>query len=253
MLAQELIADIATQYRVSPTLVLYEVDKALQTDAFKQAIGYNYGCVTEDGIQLHRIGGTVMLPQLKRSLCRMLKHHVLEALNFQSALNEYEYWRHIQHKTVIGHVERKEQNGTLVIALGKDSFGYTENTIYARCHLCDLPPKERNSCRPGESKIFYASKVAIKKSPNGVYMVDISLSRTIKRLPEILLRQKLEDCLKRDIKVRVKKRHCGELTIIETSASIPSRFITELTSELNERIRIEITSDRKKSRRKTTR
>ena len=231
------IEEVAGQYGVSPEVMRLTLDMVLNTFPVKMATGANFIYTTSDGVQLHRDSDVVLMPRFRKKFLRFLRDKVLLAVNGRVVLNDYNYWAGSQGHLVTGWVFKMQEDGDWVVALERKSYENRRDVIYARCPVQQQPVKERGK-PSGAQKKFYCNLVRIVKH-KGQYALDIILSRTSKRLPELLLNHALEAIPgESGTRVRCTYRDASRYSLVETRKKIPKSVLAGVMAELNEGIKV---------------
>jgi len=151
---------------------------------------------------------------LSKNIIKRCRKLFIRNLGLMEKVYLYEKWKPRAHHAVEGNIIDVNSR-RMVVHLGDNVQG-----VMLRC---EWVPKEISLYRPGAVFRFFATKIL--HTPSGV---TVYLSRGSKRLPAVLLKEKMPWA-----GIRVLKRIRGEKTWVQTKDRITQDVIEEVRRELN--------------------
>lgn len=108
--------------------------------------------------------------------------------------------------------------------------------IYAECPITRIGRHERQTAAfaVGEKRAFWV-RVIHPVTLNGTPRISVTLNRTSKHLPEMLLMEKLKD---QELTVKCSRRYPGQKSFMVSNKYIPKNAILEVENELQEYIEV---------------
>ncbi|MFB3925461.1 MAG: hypothetical protein ACE14T_05350 [Syntrophales bacterium] len=141
---------------------------------------------------------------------------------------------HLHHRVYEGRISRTPVPGAaLSVDIAVESDSGLADTVTATCPYKFQPPGERNRYRIGQTCKFYVHQVRL----NGKHRetrIEVELSRTSIKLPEVLLRDSCYENTGRRRMLRCTKRVLGFKTEILVSEPIPRSILQEVQREIGE-------------------
>lgn len=220
----------------------YGLDEDAVREAVRQAVSgvlaEAYGCEVEahwkgESLDVWRIeesGGDLRIAKIYR-IPRRLFRRVVDAVEMElkktRILQAYEGLRYCTGTVVRGYVSHIFKDRIIVDIPNSEFTGF--------CHISHQPPSERGRYLTGDYISFYVLK-AVPVLRDTVPDVEIHLSRTSIKLPELLLKDELHALNREDIKVKCIKRISGAYSLIRASARCPVEAIRSVSEELRERV-----------------
>jgi len=169
--------------------------------------------------------------QVRKEVIRLCRYRVETELNRRKAIGEYDFLKTLQGAVVRGVVDRVMNNGTLMVLFPVDEL-FNCREVTGTCPKSKQPPRERGSYREGEARSFFVSSVRLVGREK-VLRVDIRLSRTTRRLPEVIL--KMETGI---TGIRCIRRMAGKISIVVSRERLPREAILAVAAELGERVKV---------------
>lgn len=169
--------------------------------------------------------------QISKEVVRLCRHRVETELNRRRAIGEYDFLKTLQGTVVRGIVDRIMDDGSLAVLFPVDEL-FNCREVTGTCPEGQQPPKERGTYRQGEARLFFVSSVRLVDWGK-VLLLEIRLSRTTRKLPEILL--KMETGMSG---IRCIRRIAGRISLIESRESLPREAILAVAAELGERVKV---------------
>lgn len=153
-----------------------------------------------------------------------LKRRLTERFQIEKALSDYNAVRHLQGNLVGGYLLEKHHNYCL-IKLNDTPFE-TKNVLPLRYKI------PREALKFNEHCFFIVSKIRIERN-SGKFELVVYLSRTSKKLPELLLQKAVEEKTGVNIDCRCTKRVSGVYSILETKVRVPGEIVSFVRENLN--------------------
>lgn len=168
---------------------------------------------------------------LRKDVVRRCRYLVEAELQKRRAIFEHGYLLALRGSVVRGVIDRVRDDGALSVLFYVDEL-FNCREITATCPLSQQPPEERGAYTVGDPLFFFVSKVRLIGREMH-FKVDVQLSRTSMRLPELLLKMKSE------IKeIRCVRRVAGSMSVVVAGERLPREAITAVAAELGERIKV---------------
>ncbi len=234
-----LCKDIAEKFRLpaeeNRKLLESALSKAL-TEAFgKKVIVYLSG----DSLSIYRStgrNGTVVLKRLpagllRKDLVRRCRYCVERELERRKTVIEFGFLKSLRGTVVKGVVDKVRKDGSLSVLFYLDDL-FDCREIAGTCPASQQPPEERGLYAPGDYHYFFVSKVLLIGQEKAL-KIDVRLSRTSMRLPELLLKMKSGVG-----EIRCVKRISGCISVVTTPQKLPREAILAVSAELGERVRV---------------
>ena len=222
------------------------------TEAFgKQVIVYLSGnslsiyreTVRDGSVELKRLPPDL----LRKDLIRRCRYFVERELQRRKAIIEFDYLESLRGTAVKGVVDKVRSDGSLLVLFYVDDL-FDCREIAGTCPVSQQPPEERGLYAPGDSHFFFVSKVLLVGREKAL-KVDVRLSRTSMRLPELLLKMKSGVG-----EIKCVKRIAGRISVVMAGQRLSREAIIATASELGERVRViwgsQAGSERKRKRAK---
>ena len=171
---------------------------------------------------------------------RLVEHNVIYALNKERISREYQTLKILRGKMVEGAVDRHWPNGDLRVRIELTKHFNTE-TVYARFPLIyqTTRKEELSAYSNGDGLYFYVVRLSVVEE-NSMPRVDIYVSRTSRKLPEMIMRQWLET-ENLPVEVECQKRVCGAFSILSVSNRVPIAARDSVSEELcGELVRLKV-------------
>lgn len=230
-----LMDELASTYGVEREMVERAISSILASPPMRRITGADFAEMTESGLVVYGRHGVGNLGNPKRSLLRALTHELEKSLQDTRTASEYDRVMLLRNKPARGTIERKYPDGSLLVSLAITGvFGETVDEHFAFCTLRRQPPYERDKYRAGQTLQFHVERVLPVRREDGLSAVIVSLSRTSRDLPALLLSRELPG--RKDI--RCIRRVVGKISHIEASEYVPKEAILKVGKELNERISV---------------
>ncbi len=228
-----IIEELATLHGVERKTVEEAIACVLASPSMRKITGADFAELTSNGLIVYGKYGPGNLGMPKRSLLRALTHELEKHILDARTITEYDKVLHLKGNIIRGYIDRRHEDGSLIVSLPITGiFGEVVDEHFAICPTRNQPPHERSIYSPGQTRCFHVDKVTPVRRDDGSSAVIISLSRTARRLPAILLKKELSG--RNDI--RCTKRIVGKISYIEAKGSVPREAIIKVGRELNERI-----------------
>ncbi|MRR58330.1 MAG: hypothetical protein EG824_08985 [Deltaproteobacteria bacterium] len=169
--------------------------------------------------------------QIRKEVVRLCRYRVKTELNRRKAIGEYDFLKTLQGAVVRGVVDRVMNDGSLVVLFPVDEL-FNCREVAGTCPVAQQPQRERGIYRQGESRFFFVSSVRLV-GWDKVLLLEIRLSRTSRRLPEILL--KMETGM---TGIQCTRRIAGRISLVTSRESLPREAILAVAAELGERVKV---------------
>lgn len=164
------------------------------------------------------------LNRASRKFIAFLKKQLTERFLIEKALSDYNAIRHLQGNLAGGYLLERLNNYYL-IKLNDMPFE-TKNVLPYRYKI----PKE--SLKFNEHYFFVASRIRVEKI-DGKFELVVYLSRTSKKLPELLFQKAVEEKTGVNIDCRCTERVSGVYSIVKTKVRIPKEIVSFVRENLN--------------------
>jgi len=236
---QLLCKDIAEKFRLPAGENRKLLESALSeslTEAFgKKVIVFLSGDSLSIYLATGRNGSVILkrLPPglLRKDLVRRCRYCVERELERRKTIIEFGFLKSLRGTAVKGVVDRVRKDGSLSVLFYLDElFDYRE--IAGTCPVSQQPTEERGLYAPGDCHYFFVSKVLLVGREKAL-KIDVRLSRTSMRLPELLLKMKSGIG-----EIRCVKRIAGCISIVTAPKKLPREAILAVSAELGERVRV---------------
>lgn len=169
--------------------------------------------------------------QIRKEVVRLCRYRIETELNRRKAIREYDFLKTLQGSVVRGVINRVMDDDSLSVLFPVEEL-FNCREITGTCPEAQQPPRERGTYRLGEARFFFVSSVRLVDWGK-VLLLEIRLSRTSRRLPELLL--KMETGM---TGIRCIRRISGKTSLVESPERIPREAILAVASELGERIKV---------------
>jgi hypothetical protein len=196
---------------------LVDIEDRIVNPIFYSSSGSKTDKTDKTGV--HWVGGGLNGPEisfgmLSKNIIKRCRKLFIRNLILMETVYLYEKWKPRAHQAVEGNIIDVNSR-RLMVHLGDNVQG-----IMLRC---EWVPKEIPLYRPGSVFRFFVTKILY--TPSGV---TVYLSRGSKRLPAVLLKEKMPWA-----GIHVLKRIRGEKTWVQTRDRITQNVIEEVRRELN--------------------
>ena len=250
-----LCKDIAEKFNLPAQESRKLLESAL-SEALTEAFGRRVIVfLSGDSLSIYRAtgrDGSVVLKRLppgllRKDLVRRCRYCVERELQRRKTVIEFNYLKSLRGTAVKGVIDKVRSDGSLsVLFYLEDLFDCRE--IAGTCPVSQQPPEERGLYAPGDSHYFFVSKVLLVDRGK-TFKIDVRLSRTSMRLPELLLKMKSGFG-----EFRCVKRIAGCISVVVAPQRLPRETIMATAAELGERVRViwgsQAGSERKRKRAK---
>jgi hypothetical protein len=169
--------------------------------------------------------------KIRKEVVRLCRYRVETELNRRTAIREYDFLKTLQGSVVRGVVNRVLDDDSLSVLFPVNEL-FNCREVAGTCPVSQQPPRERETYRQGEARFFFVSSVRLVDWGK-VLLLEIRLSRTSRRLPEILLKMKTGMT-----GIRCIRRISGKISLVESPEKIPREAILAVAAELGERIKV---------------
>ena len=169
--------------------------------------------------------------QVRKEVVRLCRYRVETELNRRKVIEEHDFLKILQGAVVRGVVDRVMNDGSLVVLFPVDEL-FNCREVTGTCPVFQQPRRERGSFREGDIRFFFVSSVRLVGRDH-VLRVAIRLSRTTRRLPEVLL--KMETCM---TGIRCIHRIAGKISLVVSRERLPREAILAVAAELGERVKV---------------
>ncbi|MHC1697593.1 MAG: hypothetical protein AB9919_05930 [Geobacteraceae bacterium] len=169
--------------------------------------------------------------QIRKEVVRLCRYRIETELNRRKAIREYDFLKTLQGAVVRGVVDWVMHDGSLAVLFPVDEL-FNCREVTGTCTLSMQPQRERGTFREGEARSFFVSSVRLV-GWDKVLLVEIRLSRTSRRLPEILL--KMETGM---TGIRCTRRIAGKISLVTSRKNLPKEAILAVAAELGERVKV---------------
>jgi len=169
--------------------------------------------------------------QVRKEVVRLCRYRIETELGQRKTLIEFDYLKTLQGSVVRGVVDRVLDDGTLIVLFHVEEL-FNCREITGACPVSQQPRREREGYRAGDTRFFFVSAVHLVDRKT-LFRVDIRLSRTTRRLPEVLL--KMETGLG---EIRCVRRIAGRISLVESRERLPREAILAVSTELGERVKV---------------
>jgi len=234
---ENLCKSVADKYRL-PAEITRKLLEISLSESLTEAFGRRViALFTKCGLQIYRECGEeeklerLPLPLLGKELVQKCLFRVEIALQSRKALLDQGYLNTLRGSVLRGVIDKVLDDGSLSILFYLDEL-FNCREIAGTCPFSQQPPRERGHYRPGDPLFFFVSRVHLVGRED-VVKVDVRLSRTSMRLPELLLRMKSGMG-----EIWCVKRIAGRLSILTARQRVPGEAISAVARELGERIRV---------------
>jgi hypothetical protein len=148
----------------------------------------------------------------------------------------------LHHRVYEGRISRPPAKGMpLTVDVAYRGADGSLQAVTAACPWRFQPPRERGGYALGQSYKFYVSKVRLAK--NGRELgISIELSRTSRKLPEILMKDLCRDVMDSRRFIRCTRRVLGCRTEIVVSGPVPKEVLLAVRQEIGEYLQIVFTN-----------
>jgi hypothetical protein len=239
MCLESLCREVAGKYRLPAVETKNLLERALSeslTEAFGKRVIVSF---CGDALSIYRETGSngaeglerLSPPQVRKDVVRLCRYRIETELRRRKALIDFDYLRTLQGSVVRGVVDRVLDDGTLMVLFPVDEL-FNCREITGSCPVSQQPQRERGSYREGKTSFFFVSTVRLLGRKN-LFRVDIRLSRTTRRLTEVLL--KMETGLG---EIRCVRRIAGRISLVESRERLPREAILAVSTELGERVKV---------------
>lgn len=152
---------------------------------------------------------------------------------------DVEQYYQVMHATMMGWglIERIIPGEKLIVHLTlTDRFGETF-TVYAECPLKHIGLYERTNktFSQGNKRAFWVRAIH-PVTLGGMPRLNVSLNRTSKNLPVMLLKEMMKD---EQFMVHCERRYPGKISVLQTNGHVPRKITRALEEELNETVLIQ--------------
>jgi len=239
MSLESLCREVAKEYRLPAGETMAILEQTLSdalTEAFgRRVIVFLSGekmVIYRETVKNGREGLERLYPrQIRKEVVRLCRYRVETELNRRRAIREYDFLKPLQGSVVRGVVDWVRHDGSLAVLFPVDEL-FNCREVAGTCPEAQQPPRERGTYRQGEARFFFVSSVRLV-GWGKVMLLEIRLSRTTRRLPEILL--KMETGM---AGIRCTRRIVGKISLVTSRESLPREAILAVAAELGERVKV---------------
>lgn len=232
---EKALEELAASHNISPQVLPQILNVALNTPRLHTAFNTREIRLTEEGLKINRPTGITLITEIRKPVMRLILHELSKAISDIASVNEYSYWSGIKNQIVTGEIEKVSDCGYTVKI---KAHTLSIKPIYACCPPILQPLIYRNNKEwLGKERIFYCSSVRLV-TKDGISKTEVVLSLTSKKIPELILRDKIKNSLDNEPRVWCTKRYPGKLTIIESTKRLPKKIISETIAEIQEGLRV---------------
>lgn len=239
MSLESLCREIAKEYRLpagETRAILEQTLSDALTEAFSRRV---IVCLSGEELAIYRETGKngreglerLYPRQIRKEVVRLCRYRVETELNRRKAIREYDFLKPLQGLVVRGVVDWVMHDGSIAVLFPVDEV-FNCREVAGTCPVTQQPPRERGAYRQGESRFFFVSSVRLV-SWDKVLLVKIRLSRTTRRLPEILL--EMETGI---TGIRCTRRIAGRISLVTSLEGLPREAILAVAAELGERVKV---------------
>lgn len=239
MCLESLCREVARKHRLPSEETRILLERALSeslTEAFGKRVIVTF---REDALSIYRETGRdcaeglerLSTCQIRKEVVRLCRYRVETELGKRKTIAEYDYLKTLQGVAVRGVVDRVLDDGTLMVLFPVDEL-FNCREITGACPVSQQPRQERGGYREGDTRFFFVSAVRLV-GREALFRVDIRLSRTTRRLTEVLL--KMETGLG---EIRCVRRIAGKISLVAARERLPREAILTVAAELGERIKV---------------
>jgi len=187
--------ELAEKYSISEQAAL-----DLATETISATLSARAGCqatvTVEDGLALARFHRDGPFPEvmetglggLPRNIVKTLRIALEKAFAQRAARDALVVFRPIVGRAVLGDVVKALDDGGVLVEI--ENGGYSDGRVTAFCGRADVPLRERGKLAPPQKQWFYVKSARVADH-QGLARIEIFLSRTSARLPELLLARAL--------------------------------------------------------------
>ena len=169
--------------------------------------------------------------QIRKEVVRLCRYRVEMELNRRKAIREYDFLKPLQGSVIRGVVDWVMHDGSLAVLFPVDEL-FNCREVAGTCPVSQQPPRERGTYRQGETRFFFVPSVRLV-GWDKVLLLEIRLSRTSRRLSEILL--KMETGI---TGIRCTRRIAGSISLVTSRERLPREAILAVATELGERVKV---------------
>lgn len=225
----EIVRQLSDMYEINESDVIPIVETTIR----KSIILY-FGRDTDvhyDGseFEIYTYNGEAKPTQLNlndasKKFISFLKRQLIDRFLIEKALTEYNAIKHIQGTLVDGYLLER-MKGYCLIKLNDMPFK-TKNILSYRYKI------PRESLKFNEHYFFIVSKIKVVRISYKFELV-VFLSRTSKKLPNLLLQKVIEEKTGVNIDCKCTERVAGKHSVIKTKTKIPREIILFVQENLN--------------------
>jgi hypothetical protein len=239
MCLESLCREVAGKYRLPAEETKNLLERALSdslTEAFGKRVIVSF---CGDALSIYRETGRddaeglerLSPRQVRKEVVRLCRYRVETELVKRKTIAEYDYLKTLQGAAVRGVVDRVLDDDTLMVLVHVDEL-LNCREITGSCPVSQQPRRERGVYREGDIQFFFVSSVRLVGREQ-VLRVDVRLSRTTRRLPEVLLRMETGIT-----GIRCTRRIAGRISLVESRERLPREAILAVSTELGERVKV---------------
>ncbi len=226
----ELVHDLSDKYNLQDETVKDCLKRAIERVLGNARRTVEVFLEDEDEISIYVYGRNITDPvrkmnfdRLSAKTIRAIKRKLTNELVMQKIVSEYQNIKHIIGNLTGGYIYDVKTNPISVMIDGiPDKLG-----LYP---LMYQPKHERGRYRRGDYYYFHISSVKTVMVNKNIPKISIILSRTSKKLPELIIQKLMAEEGIDMFRVTCVKRHAGLYSIIKTSSRIPEKVL-KYTSE----------------------
>jgi hypothetical protein len=175
---------------------------------------------------------------IKNKLMRHLHYNIERELYTRKVEAEFDRYGDLQSQLVTGFITNITNEGSLDIVLERELL-FERIMLYATCPVRYQPIHERGTYKVDDHYAFYVRKIRPGQE-RGMPRLEIKLDRTSPRIPEGLIRKKMEATaigLPSEINhFKCVKRVCGAFSHIVAEKRINKEIIKSVSRELKENV-----------------
>lgn len=239
MCLESLCREVAEHYRLRPEEARKLLERTL-SESLTEALGKRVIVYFSGGsLSIYRETGgegekglEAFSPHLlRKELVRRCRYLVEAELQKRKAIFEHGYLKALRGSVVRGVIDRIRDDGAFSVLFYVDEL-FNCREVAAICPLSQQPPGERELYAVGAPLFFFVSDVRLIGREMH-FKVDVRLSRTSMRLPELLL--KMQSGIG---EIRCVRRVAGRISVVVARERLPREAITAVAAELGERIKV---------------
>jgi len=175
--------------------------------------------------------GELRLADINKATLLKLRVLIEGRLQRRAALNRFTLFVGIRNSVIDGTICGHDEHGSLLVEVRDETCGDVTTAV---CEEYEQPPRERRSCRMGDTLPFYVKEIRPEYDQYRMTRLEIKLSRRSPALVELLIQKHS------GIRPKCTRRIAGAFSNILTQRRIPKDVLHKVSKILNERINVKI-------------